>query len=126
MTGRKAPCGLANRGLRWLLACFDALADDTSNNAGIRALRVADFAGFVNLFGCQSDVCGGRGESILIGNTFWATRCYFTALLRGVVFVGEPDLRLALDQQRVFLGAVSGRDQGMMRNLCLREATSVC
>jgi hypothetical protein len=42
--------------------------------------------------------------------------------LRSIVFVGEPDLGLGFDVERIGLGAMSGGDEAVVGALCGGEA----
>jgi hypothetical protein len=73
------------------------------NDAGISTLRVADQTGFVDLFAGDPNLAGLRRFIILFRNNTWLSGLRDLApLLRRVVFVGEPTLRLRFDRARRF------------------------
>jgi hypothetical protein len=70
--------------------------------AGVALLRVADRAGFVDVFAGEADLCGGRGHVLLWNMPHAAgvvlARRHLAPLLRRVVLVREPALGKSLIQ----------------------------
>ena len=94
-----------------------------THDAGIGDFGVADDAGFVNVFPGEADFgrCGlwafrPRTPKFAIGRAG-----DLTALLRLVVFICEPALRLRLDVESISLRAMRSGDDGVGRTLGLCE-----
>ena len=102
--------GLADRRLRRLLPSVEPGVEGPADQAGVRGLGVAKLSGFVHSLPGQAEV-RDSGLGVPVENaSAWAIAAggNLAPLLRGIVLVGQPALRLRPDLTSVGLGAVRG------------------
>lgn len=92
---------LAERGAGGLLALGELLVQGAADDAGIGLLCIADDASFMDRLSGEAEVGGRRRRNrVLVRNAFpCSVMCtdHLSSVLRGVVLVRQPALRLGLD-----------------------------
>jgi len=105
-----------------LFTALDQTIERLTNDARHPDLGIADLSSFENFLAREANIGGsGRLDIVPIWNdTFGlAYASYLAALLRRVVFVGEPALRAGLKLKRISLNAIRNLNDIVMRVLRL-------